>query len=140
MTWHNQEIITPNDFGFVYKITNLRTNRIYIGKKQLFYNRKKKLTKKEKALTPRKRFKRVQTSSGWEKYNGSNKDLLADIANGDPIHKEIIICASSKAQLTYYEVKYQFIYEVLETDSYNDSILGKFYRKIFHDKTSDPES
>jgi uncharacterized protein (DUF608 family) len=39
------------------------------------------------------------------------------------------LCKTSK-QLTYWETKYLFQYNVLEDDSYmNDNILGKFYRK-----------
>ena len=38
----------PEDcFGFIYKITNTITGRFYIGKKSLYHNVKKKLTKKE---------------------------------------------------------------------------------------------
>ena len=38
---------TTNDYGFIYKITNLETNKFYIGKKSFVHNKKKKLTKKE---------------------------------------------------------------------------------------------
>tara|TARA_Y100000114_G_scaffold48825_1_gene44463 strand:- start:370 stop:549 length:180 start_codon:yes stop_codon:yes gene_type:complete len=45
----------------------------------------------------------------------------------------IIKTASNKKLLTYYETKYQFIYQVLEKpdEFYNDNILGKFYTKDF---------
>ncbi len=33
-------------YGFVYIITNLETNKFYIGKKAFIHNKKKKLTKK----------------------------------------------------------------------------------------------
>ena len=33
---------TTNDYGFIYKITNLETNKFYIGKKSFFHNKKKK--------------------------------------------------------------------------------------------------
>jgi hypothetical protein len=35
----------------------------------------------------------------------------------------------TKKQLTYAELFYQIQYNVLVVDSYNDNILGKFYRK-----------
>ena len=37
--------------GFVYKITNMKNGRIYIGQKSLYNVRKKKVTKTEKRLT-----------------------------------------------------------------------------------------
>jgi len=34
--------------------------------------------------------------------------------------------------LTYFECKYQFMYDVLENENYlNSNILGKFYKKDF---------
>jgi hypothetical protein len=43
--------------------------------------------------------------------------------------------ASTKKLLTYYEVKYQMIYQVLEKpdEYFNDNILGKFFTKDFID-------
>ena len=35
--------------------------------------------------------------------------------------------------MTYLELKYQIIYNVLENNSYNNNILGKFYRKDIED-------
>ena len=40
----------PNTFGFVYSIIHKPTNKKYIGKKVLYYNRKVKLTKKDLVL------------------------------------------------------------------------------------------
>ena len=40
----------PQDtFGFIYMVTHKPSGKSYIGKKSLFYNIKKKLTKKELA-------------------------------------------------------------------------------------------
>ena len=41
------EDFTTDNYGFIYKITNLETGKYYIGKKAFFHNKKKKLTKKE---------------------------------------------------------------------------------------------
>jgi len=37
----------------------------------------------------------------------------------------------TKKQLTYFEMYYQMRENVLHVDSYNDNILGKFFRKDF---------
>jgi len=132
-----QDDFTTNDYGFIYKITNLETNKFYIGKKAFFHNKKKKLTKKELAeqTGPGRRSitKIEQVDSGWRNYWGSSKELLADVKllGADNFEKEIIKFCSTKKQLTYYEIQYQVSYSVLFTDSYNDNILGKFYRKDF---------
>ena len=42
---------------------------------------------------------------------------------------------NSKKTLTYFEVKYQMLYQVLEKpdEFFNDNILGKFYTKDLKD-------
>jgi hypothetical protein len=128
---------TTNDYGFIYKITNLETNKFYIGKKSFFHNKKKKLTKKELAEQTgpgrRSTTKIEQVDSGWRDYWGSSKELLADIKllGKDKFICEILMFCSTKKQLTYYEIHHQVQHSVLFTDSYNDNILGKFYRKDF---------
>ena len=42
--------LPKSTFGFIYRTTHLPTGKMYIGKKSLIYNLKKKLGKKEKAL------------------------------------------------------------------------------------------
>lgn len=122
--------------GFVYKITNIKTGKFYIGKKSLYSNVRKKLTKKEIAeyvgpgRKPTKKL--VTTESNWESYWGSNKVLLAEIKeNGSrDFRKEILRFCYNKKQLTYWEVHYQCLNEVLLTDkSYNDNVLAKFFRR-----------
>lgn len=125
-----------NCVGFVYKITNIKTGRFYIGKKSLYSNVRKKLTKKELSeLTGpgRKPTKKLVTSeSNWTIYWGSNKGILQEIKEEgtDSFRKEILKFCSNRKQLTYWEVHYQCINEVLLTDkSYNDNVLAKFFRK-----------
>lgn len=132
-----QDDFTTNDYGFIYKITNLETNKFYIGKKSFVHNKKKKLTKKELAEQTgpgrRSTIKIEQVDSGWRNYWGSSKELLADVKllGEDQFEKEILRFCSTKKQLTYYEIHYQIQYAVLFTNSYNDNILGKFFRKDF---------
>ena len=125
-----------NCVGFVYKITNIKTGKFYIGKKSLFSNVRKKLTKKELAEYSgpgRKPTKKLVTSeSNWQDYWGSNKGILQEIKEEgtDSFRKEILKFCFNKKQLTYWEVHYQCVNEVLFSDkSYNDNVLAKFFRK-----------
>lgn len=127
----------PEDVcGFIYKITNLQTGKIYIGKKILLSNRKKKLTKKELAELEPKRgkkptFKRDIQESNWKSYYGSCKPLLEEIkVKGElEFRREILRFCKTKKQLSYWEVHYQCLHNVLIEDTYNDNILSKFFRK-----------
>lgn len=132
------EDLPENTFGFIYKITNLKTDKFYIGKKQIMSKNNVKLGKKELAALPIQRGKKpskklVIKESNWVNYWGSNKFLLEDIKNlgQHNFKKEIIIICSSKKVLTYWELSMQCKYDVLTSNSYNDNLLGKFYRKDF---------
>lgn len=130
------EDLEPGAVGFVYKITDTKNNQIYIGKKSLFSNRKKKLTKKELENLPPKRgkkstHKRVIEESNWKDYYGSSKLLLEQIKKRGVLEfrRDILIFCKTLKQLTYWEMHYQCVYEVLLAESYNESILGKFFPK-----------
>jgi len=128
---------TTDNYGFIYKITNLESNKFYIGRKSFVHNKKKKLTKKEIAEQTgpgrRSTTKVEQIDSGWRKYWGSSKELLADVKllGEDKFEREILKFCPTKKQLTFYEIQYQIQYSVLFTNTYNDNILGKFFRKDF---------
>tara|TARA_R100000951_G_C2621137_1_gene174505 strand:+ start:252 stop:698 length:447 start_codon:yes stop_codon:yes gene_type:complete len=145
-TYKSQLIESISDFptstyGFVYKITHTPTQKSYIGKKVLNFTRKVKLGKKElKSLEGgvgrRPVFKVVVKESDWSSYWGSNK-YLKELYKTEPkenFERSILITAPSKKLLTYYEVKYQMVYQVLENpdEFFNDNILGKFYTKDFN--------
>jgi len=128
--------LPENTFGFIYKITHIDTNKAYIGKKSLYHNKKHKLTKKQLAEQPVTRGRKsthevIQSESDWKTYYGSSKELAADIKQFgiEKFRREIIYIAKSKKHLTYLELKAQFQHDVLEINSYNDNILGKFFRK-----------
>ena len=149
MAWiykDNQIIATKEDlpenvFGFVYRIDNLSkldeqgNYKFYIGRKNIYSNTAKKLSKKQlEARTDKRSSKKVTITkeSNWSSYTSSNKELNDDIAGGDRINKTILEFASTKLHLTYLEMKYQFIHGVLETlHCYNNNIAGKLYRTIF---------
>lgn len=147
MTWiHKKQEIEDlshfpnNTYGFIYKITHISSNKSYIGKKVLFHNKKVKLTKKDLELYEgvvgrRPSYKLLIVESDWNKYWGSNKTLL-ELLKTEPkenFTREILMLASSKKLLTYYETQALFIHRVLEEPDlyFNDNILGKFYRKDF---------
>jgi hypothetical protein len=133
--YQNIDDFKKENVGFIYIITNTTNNKIYIGRKSLYSNINKKLTKKElleQSGPGRKPTKKLVTSeSNWKVYCGSSKELLKDIKEigEDKFTREILHLCNTKKQLTFYEIQYQIIYKVLEVDSYNDNILGKFYRK-----------
>lgn len=138
MKWKYWDIINPEDnFGFVYKITNLTDGKFYIGKKVFWNNKKHKLTRKQLAEQSgpgrKPTHEVIRTESDWKIYWGSNKQLLADIKALGEDHFECLILhvCKTKKQLTYYEMHHQCKFECLVSPSlsYNDNILGKFFSK-----------
>jgi hypothetical protein len=142
--YQNKEVLSLEDlpqdtYGFIYIVTHLPSGKSYIGKKSLFHNVKKKLTKKQLAeQTGRGRkptTEVVQKESDWKSYYGSAKPIL-DLIKEDKqeeFTREILQLVPNKKLLTYYECKYLFMLGVIEQpDGYfNDNILGKFFRKDF---------
>ena len=92
-----------NTWGIVYMIT-AENGKKYIGRKQLYSERKRKFGKKESALITDKRKKlweMVKKESDWKTYTGSNKELNDDIKNGTSYKKEILYYCRDKKQLAY---------------------------------------
>jgi hypothetical protein len=150
MNWlYNSEIIDnislfpPNTFGFIYKTTHIPTGKSYIGKKVLYHNKKVKLGKKELALQSgpgrKPTSKTVTQESDWKTYYGSEIEIKKLLSEGkhSEFERTILQLVGSKKLLTYFELKYQFKYEVLEYPEkwYNQNILGKFFSKDFLDST-----
>ena len=133
------EDMPQGTFGFIYIVKHKPTGKVYIGKKVLYHNVKKKLTKKEIAEQTgpgrKSATKVVVKESDWKTYYGSAKPILALIKDGkqEEFTREILQLVPNKKLLTYYECKYLFINEVLEhPDKWmNDNVLGKFYTKDF---------
>jgi hypothetical protein len=145
MWLYNEQVISSIEdmpqgtFGFIYITTHNPSGISYIGKKSLYHNVKRKLTKKELAEhTGRGRkptTEVVQKESDWKTYYGSTKQIVELIKGGkqEEFTREILQFVFNKKLLTYYECKYLFINEVLEHPDkwYNDNLLGKFYTKDF---------
>jgi hypothetical protein len=127
-------------YGFVYRITVADSDdlpadmrgKIYIGKKQFQYKRKRVLSKKKRKETG-KRVERSLVDSKWLSYYGSNKQLISDVAQfGEKYFKrEILHLCFNKAQLSYYEVKEQIAHDVLSCNSYNGWISCKIFKNRF---------
>lgn len=149
MSWiyKNQEIeditqFPENTFGFVYITTHKPTGKSYIGKKVLFHNKKQKLGKKDLAklqgiVGRRPSYKLVIKESDWKTYYGSQTDIKALLVEGkkDEFERSILKMCPNKKSMTYFEVKYQMLYQVLEKpdEFFNDNILGKFFTKDLKD-------
>jgi hypothetical protein len=133
------EDMPQGTFGFIYITTHKPSGVSYIGKKSLYHNVKRKLTKKELAeQTGRGRkptTQVVQKESDWKTYYGSTKQIVELIKGGkqEDFTREILQFVFNKKLLTYHECKYLFSYGVLENPDkwMNDNILGKFYTKDF---------
>lgn len=121
--------------GFVYVITNLEDDRVYVGKKTLKF-RKTKVVKGKK--------KRYLVDSDWKTYWGSNKLLHEDVLElgESKFRREILRLCKTKGELNYFEAKCQFETGALESDrAYNEWIMVKVHRshlkKVdFSDKSS----
>ena len=101
--------------AFVYRIVNLKNDRIYLGKKRCQFVRTKQVKGK------RKRFK---VDSDWKTYFGSSVELLEDVEKlgEDNFRREIIRFCTSLSEASYYEAKYQFETDaLLHPDRYYNS-------------------
>jgi hypothetical protein len=123
-----------NDYyGYVYLTCHFKTGREYIGKKAFQHTTSKKLGKKELAEIPITRGKRpskksVTKESDWKTYYGSNTEVKS--LPKDELKRYVMKLCKTKKELTYWETKMLFQYDVLTNTKYmNDNILGKFYRK-----------
>lgn len=117
-----------NYFGFVYIITDLGTNKKYVGKK-FFTKAKTKIVNKRK--------KRTRVQSDWLDYFGSNKVLIEEvkIKGQDNYRREIIKLCQSKGECSYWEAKLQFQYDVLYSeDYYNEWISCKIHKSHLRSK------
>jgi hypothetical protein len=123
MSWqYNGEVFTdvPKGMeGFVYIITNLISNKKYIGKKH-FWTRQRN----------RKTGRRKTEESDWQNYFGSCDELKEDVKllGKENFTREILYLCPHKKSMSYYETYEQFNRNVLMSeDYYNTNIGGTFY-------------
>ena len=138
--YEGKELTQLKDFpedavGFVYKVTNNKTGKFYVGKKILRNVLTKTLTKREisewikPGRIPKKR-KEIKESN-WVDYYGSSKLIAEDIKlfGKEVFTREILRVCTAKKQMSYWETYYQMTLRVLEVESYNENIAGKWYRR-----------
>lgn len=145
--WHIEELnklsksnSDPGILGCLILENN--PTKIYIGKKQLLNATKKRVGKREAAKQlletgDKRKVKKIIRGtkvSNWLSYSGSCAELTADIKQSEELfRKEILEFAYSKKQLSYLETKYQFLYNVLEVDSYNNHIQNWYRKDLIND-------
>lgn len=113
--------------GFVYEITNNLTGRKYLGKKNFWAKRGKK-------LIPMK----------WQSYWGSNTDLLLDIKqHGEgSFARQVLSWHRTAYLLNYEEVAAQIRADVLRATLadgspafYNSNVNGKWYARTMREQS-----
>lgn len=124
--YQGQEIESLPDecIGFVYLITNLKSGKKYIGKKQAFFTRKAMKTFVLKSGVKKKKKVTVKKDSDWRTYFGSNEQLNKDVVElgEENFRREILKICNTKTECSYYEAKYQFEFDVLlNPDMYYNS-------------------
>lgn len=125
MWYYDNEIFEDKEdyVGFVYIITNLTNNKKYVGKKNFYFSKSKQVKGKKK---------RIKVESDWRDYYGSNKELSADVdkIGKENFKREILKLCKSKGEFAYFEAKYQFDNQVLESDNwYNTWIMVRVHKK-----------
>ena len=117
---------TPEEYqGFVYIITELDTDKKYIGKK--FFWKPKILPKNSK----RKKRIKTKVQSDWRDYYGSSAEVKLLVEGGNVFRRDILRLCFSKGELSYYELREQMINDVLlkPDEYYNAFVGGKIHRK-----------
>ena len=119
-----------DNFGFVYKITNLLNGRQYIGRKYFWSFR-----------TPPGKKRKVKQESDWKRYYGSCPELKEDIKKTNNkvfFKREILSLHKTKGTCNFEETKQLFLNNVLSESLdtggpayYNSNILGRYMRKDY---------
>ena len=123
MWYYNNKLFedTPEEYqGYVYQITELDTNKKYIGKKFFW---KPKILPKTKT---RKRRVRTRVESDWKSYYGSSAEvqMLVEKKGVDNYRRDILQLCKTKGECSYYEAKLQFQHDVLLRDDYYNEFIG----------------
>jgi hypothetical protein len=123
MSWfHNGQEVVEIDLkkyaAFVYLITNLKTDRLYIGLKQTSFAKTKQVKGKKK---------RIRVESDWRDYWSSSEELKKDVETlgQENFKREIIHFCEMKSHANYLEAREQMDRRVLENpDKYYNGIIN----------------
>ena len=116
-------------FGYVYCITNLKSGRKYIGRKNFQQHRKHRGSRRKRT-----------SESNWKAYYGSSKELTEDrkLLGNQAFRREIISLHKTAGKVNYEETRQLFIHNVLTEENsdgtpayYNSNILGRYMRKDY---------
>ena len=123
MWYYNNELFetTPEEYqGFVYQITELHTNKKYIGKKNFWKPKVLPINK------TRKRRVRTRIESDWKEYYSSSNEVckLVEERGQEGFKREILKLCKTKGEMSYYEAKLQFDHNVLFSDDYYNNFIG----------------
>jgi hypothetical protein len=126
----NDPNFNPEDYyGYIYMTTFLNLNKSYIGKKEAALIE----GKGRRPLT-----EKVKKDSGWKEYYGSEKEVieLSKTEPADKVIRTVLHLCKTKKELSYYELKNLFKYEVLEQPDryFNGNIAGTYFRKDLNSK------
>jgi hypothetical protein len=106
-------------------ITNVATNKKYIGKKIFHFTKTKQVKGKKK---------RSKVESDWQTYYGSNKELNehVELFGTHNFKREILHLCVNKSQMSYLELREQIDRRVLETEEYYNEWISVKVRKTKH--------
>jgi len=136
MSWYYQDQlvteISEDYLGFVYIITNLTTDKKYIGKKLAKFAKTTYKVVKLKNGTKKRKKIRGKIESDWQEYYGSNDELNKDVLTlgKENFRREILYYCKTKSECSYIEAREQFSRRVLESnDYYNGHIQVRVHGK-----------
>ena len=139
MYQNKQYVLTERDpkkiCGFVYLVTNLVSEKKYVGKK-LFWSSKSRMIRGKK--------KKFKAESDWQSYFGSSDRVRTDLAalGPDKFLREILHICYSKSECSYLETREQFNRNVLlrPSEYYNEWVTCKITRKHLKNLTENYKS
>jgi len=136
MSWYYQDQlvteISGDYIGFVYIITNLTTDKKYIGKKLAKFAKTTYKVVKLKNGTKKRKKIRGKIESDWQEYYGSNDELNKDVLTlgKENFRRDILYFCKTKSECSYIEAREQFSRRVLESnDYYNGHIQVRVHGK-----------
>ncbi|MGY3856863.1 hypothetical protein [Aeromonas intestinalis] len=114
--WGIDESEISNYYGFIYKLTNIKTGEWYIGSKQLWSHRK------ETNKSSPKYGERVKRESDWKTYQSSST-----VVSGWPSEDvlcEVLYITSSKYAHAYREIQALIESHALRSEKSLNVMLG----------------